>query len=100
MKKRNYYSAEYAKEATINNCYSDCSMSVNAEEINAFIYPGNTVTSCYYNSDITYASDTLATPKTTAEMILQATFTSWDFAAILENVQYNRWLPGTAMAVR
>lgn len=42
-----------------------------------------TVTSCYYDSQTTGQSDTgKGEPKTTAEMLLQGTYTGWDFTVV------------------
>jgi len=47
-----------------------------------------TITSCYYDSETSGQSDTgKGTPKTTAEMKQQATFTNWDFSTIWNIVE-------------
>lgn len=48
---------------------------------------GNTLTSCYYNSETSGCSDTdKGTPKTSAEMRTAGTFTAWDFGTVWDIV--------------
>lgn len=84
---RNYLAGEI-----ITNCYS---VGVVSGSTNTGGFCGvndDTITSCYYDSETSGQSDTgKGTPKTTAQMKQQATFTGWDFATIWyvnEDVDY------------
>ncbi len=80
-------------DSSISNCYStgcvsgttDCGGLVGFQE-------GGSIKGCYYDTKIVGQSDTgKGTPKMTAEMKEQATFSGWDFAdvwKIVEGISY------------
>lgn len=73
----------------IVNCYSTGRVvSPSSEGIFEGGFAGrnySSITSCYYDSQTSQQSDTeKGTPKTTAEMRLEATFVGWDFDTIWE----------------
>ncbi len=72
----------------IANCYSVGLVTGVGDNVGGFIgwenfiAGGGTATNCFYNSETSGQSDTSkGTPKTTAEMLLEATYTDWDFVA-------------------
>ncbi len=70
---------------SISNCYSTGHVSGTAlcGGLIGSQSEETTVTDCYYDTETSGQSDTgKGTPKTTAEMKQQATFSGWDFAAI------------------
>jgi len=77
---------------TITNCYAIGSVSGSGGVGGLVGYASGTITNCYYDSQTTGCSDTgKGTPKTTAEMKQQSTYTDWDFVntwAIEEGVDY------------
>jgi hypothetical protein len=69
--------------ATVSNCYSIGAVTGTAKNLGGFCgkkYSGTT-TNNFYDSQVSGKSDTKgATPKTTAQLKTQSTFTDWDFA--------------------
>lgn len=69
--------------ASISNCFSAGTVTATAEtpDYVAGFCPYNDVLTedCYFDHDNAPLDDDYATPKTTAEMKTQSTFTSWDF---------------------
>ena len=82
--------------STITNCFSVGSVSGNS---NTGGLVGNnsfsSVTNSYYNTETSGQSDNSSkgTPKTTAEMKLQSTYTGWDFGAVWSVAEDNSY-PG------
>ncbi len=76
----------YQDNGTITNCYSTGRVSDGFYRGGLVGYNSSgAITDCYYDSETSGQSDTYTgTPKTTAEMKQQATFSGWDFAAIWE----------------
>jgi hypothetical protein len=73
----------------IANCYSVGLVTGVGDNVGGFIgwenfiAGGGTATNCFYNSETSGQSDTgKGEPKTTAEMLLEATYSGWDFAAV------------------
>jgi hypothetical protein len=66
----------YAQSGSITNCYSVSSDVIGYVEAMG----GPAISSCYYNSDLTGSRG--GTPKTTAEMMTQATYAGWDFTDV------------------
>ncbi len=84
----------YQEAGSISNCYSSGSVTVNSYSggLLGFQQSGS-VSDCYYDKETSGQSDNTGkgTPKTTAEMKQQATFSGWDFAtvwSINEGVDY------------
>lgn len=64
---------------TIENCYSTGEPTAKTEK-GFCVTKSGTITSCYYDSETSTQSDTgNGTPKTTAQMKQELTFTDWDF---------------------
>lgn len=65
----------------VNKCFSAGSVTApEADYVSGFCPFNNVLTNdCYYDHDVAQLDDDYATPKTTAEMKTQSTFTSWDF---------------------
>lgn len=72
--------------ASISNCFSAGTVTATAEEPDyvAGFCPYNDVPTydCYFDHDIAPLDDDYATPKTTAEMKTQSTFSGWDFTDV------------------
>ena len=68
----------------ITNCYSAVNLLYAGDDRQGLVYTNSgTVTNSYYDSDLAGILDTgKGEPKTTAEMIQQATFTGWDFDTV------------------
>ncbi|MFA5292200.1 MAG: LamG-like jellyroll fold domain-containing protein [Phycisphaerae bacterium] len=83
------------------NCYSASSVS-GTNNVGGFCGTNSgTITSCYYDSQISGQSDTgKGTGKTTAEMMQKSTFSNWDFEYIWdidENNSYPYLAPGISI---
>ena len=82
--------------SSITNSYSTCKVTATANAAGlvnfADINNNTTITNCFYDSNTSEQSDTgKGTPKTTAEMKMQSTFTGWDFTGETANGTANIW---------
>ena len=80
--------------SNITNSYSTCNVTATADA--AGLVGSNNdnfaITNCFYDKNISGQSDTgKGTPKTTAEMKTQSTFTGWDFVGETANGTADIW---------
>ncbi len=93
----------YLNKGSISNCYSAGSVSGGGScgGLVGYRSSSGTVSDSYYDTETSGQSDTgKGTPKTTAEMKQQATFSGWDFASIWgikENQSYPYLLSLTSL---
>jgi hypothetical protein len=72
-------------ESTITNCYSTGTVSGTGGCVGGFVGVNTDadITDCFYDSETSGMNDTdRGTPKTTAEMKAQATYSGWDFDTV------------------
>jgi hypothetical protein len=72
-------------KGTVSNCYSTGIVSGDGSYVGGLLgrmYSGSTLTNSYYNIEVSGQDDTdQGDPKTTAELMQDATFVDWDFTA-------------------
>jgi hypothetical protein len=81
------------KSSSITNSYSACNVTATTNAAGLVSFNMNsTIANCFYDSNTSGQSDTgKGTPKTTAEMKTQSTFTGWDFAGETANGTTDIW---------
>jgi len=77
----------------ITNSYSTCNVTATSNAAGLVSFNMNsTIANCFYDKNTSGQSDTgKGTPKTTAEMKMQSTFTGWDFVGETANGTTNIW---------
>lgn len=85
----NQYSGGFAGSAyTCLNCYSVGKVYDNASNTGGFSGAGSGVTGCYWDKTTSgWATSASGTGKTTAEMMVESTFSGWDFTDIWDIVE-------------
>jgi predicted secreted protein len=81
------------QSSSITNSYSACNVTATTNAAGLVSFNMNsTIANCFYDKNTSGQSDTgKGTPKTTAEMKTQSTFTGWDFAGETANGTADIW---------
>lgn len=77
--------------STITNCYSASTfVKLGQGFVGTMATTGASMSNCFFNVEIGRPQDTviLATPRTTAEMKLESTYSGWDFVGTWTIIQY------------